>query len=170
MENENQMMGNEVAESVEDVTTEKKTEAQGEEQAAQKAPEKKYTDEEVDKIIARKIAAERKRMSKLFADEQQVTEIEQRERNVLLRELKADAKDALIDRGLPSALSGLLNYDSKEEMAQSLNEIETIFNEALQQGLKDKLRGHAPTRGSGGGLKEAYRERALHDAFAPKEL
>ena len=101
MENENQMMGNEVAESVEDVTTEKKTEAQGEEQAAQKAPEKKYTDEEVDKIIARKIAAERKRMSKLFADEQQVTEIEQRERNVLLRELKADAKDALIDQGAP---------------------------------------------------------------------
>ena len=50
-------------------------------------------------------------------------------------------------------------------MARSLNEIETIFNEALQQGLKDKLRGHAPTRGSGGGPKEAYRERALHDAL-----
>ncbi len=43
-------------------------------------PEKKYTDEDVDRIIAKKIAAERKRMSKLFNDEQQESELDKREK------------------------------------------------------------------------------------------
>ena len=37
-------------------------------------PEKKYTDKDLDRIIAKKIAAERKRMTKLFNDDQQESE------------------------------------------------------------------------------------------------
>ena len=130
-------MKNEMIESVEDVTTEKTAEVQGGEK---QEAEKKYTDEDVDRIIARKIAAERKRMSKLFNEERQESELEKRERAVLLRELKADAKDMLISEGLPSSLAGLLNYSSKEELSQSMAEVSAIFREAVQQGIKEKLK------------------------------
>jgi hypothetical protein len=130
-------------------------------------PEKKYTDADVDRIVAKKIAAERKRMSRVFTEEQQISEIEQRERNVLLRELKADAKDALIGQGLPASLSGLLNYSSRDELEQSMAEVSRIFNEAVQQGVKERLRGNTPVMGCGYGGKALDREKALRDAFAP---
>ncbi len=154
-------MKNEMIESVEDVTTEKTAEVQDEEK---QSPAKKYTDEDVDRIIARKIAAERKRMSKLFNEEQQESELEKRERAVLLRELKADAKDMLISEGLPSSLAGLLNYSSKEELSQSMAEVSAIFREAVQQGIKEKLKGEIPRKGTGISLNA---EKALANAFKP---
>ena len=153
-------------EAVEAAATEEPAEVQGQEQTGTPAQEKKYTDEDVNKIIARKIAAERKRMSKLFNEEQQESEIEKRERAVLLRELKADAKDALIEQGLPSSLSGLLSYGSKEEMEQSMKEIGTLFREAVQQAVTDRLRGPVPTRGYP--PFSSSPEKALHQAFEPK--
>ena len=163
----NEEMKSEMVVNVDAVTTEENTGTQSEE-VQREAPEpvKKYTDKDVDRIVAKKIAAERKRMSKLFETEQQTSEIEQRERNVLLRELKADAKDLLVDRGFPSALSSLLNYSSKEAMEQSIDEVGAIFNDAVQRCVRDKLRGSTPIgyRGTGG-TKETDREKALHDAF-----
>lgn len=146
-----------MVENVEAAATEETAEAQGEQQA----PEKKYSDADVDRIVARKIAAERKRMSKLFQGEQQESELEKRERAVLLRELKADAKDALIDQGLPQSLAGLLNYTSEDNLKKSMAEVSEIFRAAVQQGVKDKLRGETPRRGN----PCTSEEMALHDAF-----
>lgn len=148
-------------ESVEDVTTEKMAEVQGEER---QEPVKKYTDEDVNRIIAKKIAAERKRMSKLFNEEQQESELEKRERAVLLRELKADAKDALINRGLPPSLAGLLDYSSKETLDNSMGELEKIFGTAVEQAVKAKLRGETPRRGY---AAMSGKEEAFANAFRP---
>lgn len=151
-------LNNEMIESVEEATTEKKADTQSEQK---RELEKKYTDSDVDRIIAKKIAAERKRMSKLFNEEQQETEIEKRERAVLLRELKADAKDALIEQGLPASLSSLLNYNSKDELEHSMVEVGAIFNEAVQQGIKNRLGRETPRKGS----CSINAEKALQDAF-----
>lgn len=126
---------------------------------------RKYTDADLDKIIARKIAKERERMSKLFNEEQQESKIDNRERTVLMRELKADAKDKLIEQGLPSSLANLLNYDSKGDMEHSLEEVETIFSAAVQEGIKYSLRGRTPRTGSTGGT-----DMGIRNAFAPKAL
>lgn len=161
-----EIKGNEVAEVVEAAPTKEIAGDQSKEtQAEEKATaEKKYTDADLDRIIAKKIAAERKRISKLFNEEQQVSEIEQRERNVLLRELKADAKDSLIEQGLPSSLAGLLDYSDKETLERSITEVGTLFKEAVDKGVKDRLRGSTPRTGySGIGSKEE----ALHKAFRP---
>ena len=140
------------------------TEEQAGVQSEQKQePEKKYTDADVDRIIAKKIAAERQRMSKLFNAEQQESEIEKRERNVLIRELKADAKDALIADGLPHSLSNLLSYDSKEDLERSYKEITEIFKASVEQGVKDRLKGSVPKAGYG-----FSGDTALRNAFAPK--
>ncbi len=128
-------------------------------------PEKKYTDDDVNKIVARKIAAERKRMQKLFNNEQQESEIEVRERNVLKRELMADARDALTDEGLPSSLAKLLNYDSKESFEDSYKSVIEAFRNAVEIGVKMRLRGSTPTASYGNFAKG--NDKAFHDAFSP---
>lgn len=134
----------------------------GEAESGQK-PEKKYTDEDVDRIIAKKIAAERKRMSKLFNDEQQESELDKRERDVLKRELRADAKERLASEGLPVALADLINYSDKEESEKSLDEVTATFRAAVAQGVKDALKGNAPRVSTGGRATESD---LIRSAFA----
>lgn len=149
---------NTTVEHVDAVTTEENTGAQSEET---QEPEKKYTDKDVDRIVAKKIASERRRMQRLFEEEQQVSEIEQRERNVLLRELKADAKDLLTEKGLPASLAELLDYSDKDAVDRSLQEVGEIFRSAVERGVKDRLRGNTPRvsygRGNGDALRDAFR-------------
>lgn len=133
----------------------------------QNQPEKKYTDADVDRIIAKKIAAERKRMQKLFNEEQQENELEIRERNVLKRELMADARDALISDGLPSSLAKVIDYSDKGSYEKSYEEVTAIFREAMQQEYKRRFSGRAPHARMDLGSKEINRERALAEAFAP---
>ncbi len=65
-------MNNEMIEDVDAAATEDEAGAQPQEDG-QEQP-KKYTDADVDKIVARKIAAERKRVAKLAEAEQQESE------------------------------------------------------------------------------------------------
>lgn len=58
-----------------------------EENPGDQGQERKYTDADVDKIVARKIAAERDKATKKHD-----TELEQRERDVLRRELTMEAR------------------------------------------------------------------------------
>ena len=159
-----EIKGNEVVEVVEAATTEEVAGRQSNEAQAEEKAAKKYTDADLDRIIAKKIAAERKRMAKLFNEEQQVNEIEQREKKVLLRELKADAKDHLIEQGLPSSLVGLLDYSDKEALERSIAEVGAVFKNAVEQGIKDRLRGSTPRASFG---STGSKEEALHNAFRP---
>lgn len=110
---------------------------------------RKYSDEDVDKIIARKIAAERKRMQKLFAEDQQISELEEREKKVRLRELKADAKDELTARGLPVELSELLDYTDTDKLTESIDKLQEVFDAAVQKKISDALRGKTPRASHG---------------------
>lgn len=132
-------------------------------QENEQEPKKKYTDADVDKIVSKRIAAERKRLSKLFNDEQQESELDKRERDVLKRELRADAKDTLTSHGLPSTLADLIDYSDKESSEKSLENVISIFREATAQGVKNALRGHAPRVGSSLPGKDP-----IADAFARK--
>lgn len=164
MDEEMRSMGAEGTEEAQAAGAGEQAGAQGEQGAeGQEQPEKKYTDADVDRIIAKRIAAERKRMQKLFEGEQQESELEIRERNVLRRELMADAKDALVDMGLPSSLAKIIDYTDKESFDKSFKEVTGIFGEAVTQGVKNKLRGSAPKVGTG-----SREDAALRDAFAPK--
>ena len=160
-----EMKGNEVAEVVEAAAMEEKAGVQSE---IKHEAEKKYTDADVDRIIAKKIANERKRMQKLFEEEQQVSELESREQKVLLRELKVDAKEALAERGLPASLAGVLDYSDKEALESSIDEVEKVFRSAVEVGVKDRLRGTTP-RASYGYSSKNYEE-DLHNAFKPFKL
>lgn len=155
--------GMENTEEAEASTAEGMEGAQGEEQEDRPAPEKKYTDEDVDKLIARKIAAERKRLSKLFNEEQQENELDIRERKVFERELRADAKDALIGQGVPYTLANLMDYSSRENMEKSMAEVVKIFRESVEIGIRDRLKGKTPRTGAVAAYGDEMRQ-----AFARK--
>ena len=164
MNEEMMNVGAEGTEKVRAAGTEEQAGSQGEQLSdGQQQPEKKYTDADVDRIIAKKIAAERKRMQKLFEDEQQESEIEKRERDVTRRELMADTKDRLASEGFPSSLAAIMDYSSEEAHAKSYQNVTAVFGEALQLAIKDKFRGKAP-RASMGSLGQ---DRAIAAAFAP---
>lgn len=159
-------MGAEGIEEAQAAGAEDQAGAQGEQGAeGQEQPEKKYTDADVDRIIAKKIAAERKRMQKLFDGEQQESEIEKRERDVTRRELMADAKDRLIGDELPSSLAEIMNYSDKESFEKSYQDVTAVFREAMQMEYKRRFSSRPPRVGTGS--REISQERALADAFAP---
>lgn len=159
-------MGAEGIEEAQAAGAEDQAGAQGEQGAeGQEKPEKKYTDADVDRIVAKKIAAERKRMQKLFDGEQQESEIDRRERDVTRRELMADARDKLISDGLPSSLAKIMNYSDKESFEESYNDVTKTFLEAMSSEYKRRFSSAAPKIGTG--ARETDRERALANAFAP---
>lgn len=166
MDEEMRNMGAESTEDAQAAGAEEQAGAQGEQGAeGQEQPEKKYTDADVDRIIAKKIAAERKRMQKLFEGEQQESEIEKRERDVTRRELMADAKDRLIGDELPSSLAEIMNYSDKESFEKSYQDVTAVFREAMQMEYKRRFSSRPPRVGTGS--RETPQERALADAFAP---
>ena len=125
--------------------------------------EKKYTDADVDRIVSKKISRERDRLQKLFKEEQQVSDLDERERNVSIREMKADAREELERRGLPLRLADMLNFSDRETMEKGLDSLEQSFREAVAFGIKDAIRGEVPRTGHGYHSIEA--EKALHNAF-----
>ena len=103
-------------------------------------PEKKYTDADVDRIIARKIAAERRKLTREI-DGQRESDLDAREKNILKRELQADVKANLAAAGLPVTLADLLNYESKEACDQSYDTLIAAFREAMQGQMNVRMRG-----------------------------
>ena len=165
MDEEMKNMGAEGIEEAQAASAEEEAGARGEQDAEnQGQTEKKYTDADVDRIVAKKIAAERKRLQRMFEGEQQESEIEKRDRDVTRRELMADAKDALINDNLPSSLAKILDYSDKEAYERSYKDVSGIFREALQKVVKTAFAGEVPR--AGGSLRESQAI-ALASAFAP---
>lgn len=155
--------GAEGAEGAQAASAEDQAGAQGNQGAEDQGhQEKKYTDADVDRIVARKIAAERNKSQKLLEKEQQESEIERRERDVQRREMTVEAKEKLAGEGLPGSLAEIMNYSSKEEFSQSYEKVTAVFREALRGERQNKLSGRTPVNPDNG-----FSDRSIADAFAP---
>ena len=108
-------------------------------------PERKYTDADVDRIIARKLSRERAKLAREITGQVE-TDLDEREKNILRRELRADARDALAADGLPVSLADLLNYESKEACEQSYSVLVKAFNAAIQGQVNARIRGDSVPR------------------------
>lgn len=106
--------------------------------------EKKYTDSDVDRIVSKKLKREREKVKKMLTEGEQLNEIEIRERNVLKREMMADAREQLVSEGLPDGLAALLNYENEEAFKESYELAKNVFNEAVKAYLIEKARGTTP--------------------------
>ena len=125
--------------------------------------EKKYTDAEVDAIIDKKFAKwkseqeakenEAKKLAKMNADEKQKYQLDQREQELANREqaiarkeLTAEAKAMLSERGLPVELVGVIDLTSAETVTDSVASIQKTWEDAVQKGVSDRMKGSAPIK------------------------
>lgn len=70
-----------------------------------------------------------------------------REAEITMRELKAEAKDTLITKGLPVELADVLNYSDAETCNRSLEAVENAFSAAVEKRVNERLRSEPPKAG-----------------------
>lgn len=132
--------------------------------------EKTFTQAELDAIVTKRLAkaskdmdakiaaalAEGEKRGKMTAEERAEADrkanqkaMEERERQITARELRASALEKLAEKGLPKDLADVLNYENDEKCDKSLEAVEKTFRAAVQAGVKERLKGDgAPGAGS----------------------
>lgn len=125
--------------------------------------EKKYTDAEVDAIIDKKFAKwkseqeakenEAKKLAKMNADQKQEywlnqreQELANREQAIARKELTAEAKTMLSERGLPVELVSVVDLSNAEAVTESVASIQKTWEDAVQKGVSDRMKGSAPIK------------------------
>ena len=133
------------------------------EPAQQPQDEKKYTDADVDAIIDKKFAKwkseqeakenEAKKLAKMNADEKQKYQLDQREQEladrekaIARKELTAEAKAMLSERDLPVELVNVVDLTSAETVSESITSIQKAWEESVQKGVSERMKGSAPIK------------------------
>ena len=123
--------------------------------------DKTFTQEEVDKIVEKRLSRERKKLASALGDpdprEQAVIE---RERAVEIKELRAEASTALNDKGIPLEALELLNYTDKETCDKSIETLVEVYTAMQRKNAAVLLRGGRPIKraSSTGGEAESLRK------------
>lgn len=128
---------------------------------------KTFTQEELDRIIQGRIVKERKswekeledkqteaqkleKMSekekKKYQEEKRIKELDDREAAITRRELTAQAKVQLADKGIPTDLAEILNLTDAESCKKSIETVEKAFQSAVEKAVEEKIKGNAPIK------------------------
>lgn len=84
--------------------------------------------------------AEHERQRAEKAAQEREAAIAKREADITRRELRAEAIDTLHKRGLPAGLEAVLNYSDADACSASIDTVEKVFREAVQQGVDERLK------------------------------
>lgn len=94
---------------------------------------------------------EAKKLAKMNADEKQKYQLDQREQELANREkaiarkeLTAEAKAMLSERDLPVELVNVVDLTSAETVSESIAVLQKSWEQAVQKGVQEKLKGKAP--------------------------
>lgn len=105
---------------------------------------KTFTQEEVNKIVQDRLA---RQQAKVIADQ---NSLEEREKALAIRELKADAREELRELGLPECTADILNFSSKKEYEQSLEAVQRVLAEYSKAREIERATGRTPKSYSSG--------------------
>jgi len=139
-----------------------------------KSKPKRLTQEEVNAIIQKRLAAERAKWEKEFRDKlgEAITEAEklakmnaeqkaeyerqkkeaeltQRENEITRRELRAQARETLAEKGLPKQLADVLVYTDAKSTSESIEAVEKAFRDTVEAGVNERLKGNPPKNPKG---------------------
>lgn len=137
-----------------------------------KDTEKRYTDEDVDKIVQRKLAAAQKKAAREAAKnseaeklknlsekektEARIAELEKRLAESEAKEqqaaMMAEARTQLADKGLSSLPDTILTHliaETAEDTQEAVNGFVRAFNDAVDKKVKEALRGTTPRKAGG---------------------
>lgn len=117
-----------------------------------KQSEKKFTQKEVDDLISEKLS-EAEKLAKMNAEqkakyeqEKHEKELADREAALTKRELTATAKEVLTEKGLPAELADIVDTTSAENCTASIEAIEKAFSAAVQKAVNDRLKSGPPPK------------------------
>lgn len=132
-------------------------------------PQKKYTDDDVDKIINRKFAEwEKKQQAKVdeatklaemnaqekaeYKASQLEAELNKLKEKDTLAEMSKTARKMLAEDeiNIPDELLAHLVSTDAEDTKNTVQAFAKLFKDAVQDSVKDKLKGNPPKRGTGG--------------------
>ena len=104
-----------------------------------------------DKISeAEKLARMTKEEKAQYLTQKHEKELADREAQITRRELMAEAKNTMTEKGLPLSLADVLNYTDADACNKSIAAVEKAFNAAVQTAVEEKLKGGTPPKGTGG--------------------
>lgn len=109
--------------------------------------EKKYSDNDVDAIVARKIARERARYeSKLknIQGEAGADPVDRRALDLDIRERKLQARERLAEVDLPESYLQLLDYSSDDGFSQSVEKVTQFVSDLMDMLEVKRSRGSTP--------------------------
>lgn len=101
---------------------------------------------EAAKTEAEKLAKMNSEQKEQYEKEKREKELAEREASITKRELTATAKEQLAEKGLPLSLADVLNYDSAETCAASIEAVGNAFQEAVEKAVKERLAGGKPPK------------------------
>lgn len=128
---------------------------------------KTFTQEELDKIVQGRIAKERKawekhledekteaqkletmseKEKKKYQEEKRIKELDDREAAITRRELTAQAKVQLADKGIPTELAEILNLTDADSCKKSIETVEKAFQSAVEKAVEEKIKGREPMK------------------------
>lgn len=87
------------------------------------------------------------------SDEQKRLDLDAREKNLLMREMRATAVEELSKEQLPAVLADCFNYESEESYQQSKEKVTKAFQDALKEAVNARLRGKKIPGTSGEGAE-----------------
>lgn len=105
---------------------------------------------EAAKTEAEKMAAMNEKQKADYERDKQLKALEQRERDITTRELKATAYETLAEKGLPKELVDILNYTDADQCKASIDAVEKAFQTLVEKAVNEKLRGNNQPPKSGG--------------------
>ena len=131
-------------------------------------PEAKYTDEDVDRIVTKRLAREREQAKKEKEEaeklaemnaqqkaEYKLAEAEKRiaefERKESVSEMTKEARKMLSEKNITISdeLLGMMVTPDAKETKTAIDSFAKAFNDAVEAAVKERLRGEPPRRGSG---------------------
>ena len=155
------------AQEAKDAEEAKKAEEQ--KKADEAKNQKTFTQEDFDKQLSKTLAdkeaklekrmkeqlqkelEERERLAKLSAEEKEAEERKKREqetaakeREITLRENRADARELLQEKKISTELVDFVVDIDAEKTKENIDNLEKAFTKAVEQGVADKLKGKTP--------------------------
>ena len=128
---------------------------------------KTFTQEELDKIVQGRIAKERKawekqleeqqteaqkletmseKEKKKYQEEKRIKDLDDREAAITRRELIAQAKVQLADKGIPTELAEILILTDADSCKKSIETVEKAFQSAVEKAVEEERKGREPMK------------------------
>ena len=105
------------------------------------------------KILADEKATEAEKLAKMnkveqaaYLQKQKELKLKEREIEITMRELKAEAKNTLVEKGLPIELAEVLVYTDADASKASIEAVEKAFQTAVQAGIEERIKGGKPQK------------------------